>query len=55
MCLAERVREEVLHEHIVWIELRLGRRGRYRWRRGREMKTLLSDLRFIGRWLVKGH
>jgi hypothetical protein len=55
VCLAERLGEEVRHEHVIWVELGLGRRGRYRWWRGREMKTLLSDLRFIRRSLVKGH
>jgi hypothetical protein len=53
--LAERVRDEVWHEHIVWVELRLRWRGRHRWRRGREMKALLPDLRFIGRRRIKGH
>jgi hypothetical protein len=56
VCLAERVGNEVRDEHVIWIELRLGRRrGWYGWRRGRKMKTLLSDLRFIGRRLVEGH
>jgi hypothetical protein len=55
VCLAERVGEEVWDEHVVWVELGLGRRGRHRWRRGREMKSLLPDLRFIGRGRVKGH
>ena len=53
MCLAERVGEEVWDEHGV--ELRLRRRGWHGWRRGREMKSLLPDLRFIGRGRVKGH
>jgi hypothetical protein len=56
VCLTERVGEEVRHEHVIRIELRLWRGGRRygRWR-GWEMKALLSDLRFIRRSLVKGH
>jgi hypothetical protein len=56
--LAEGIRKEVWHEHVVGIELGLRlrrRRGRDGWRRGREMKTLLPDLRFIGRRGIKGH
>ena len=53
--LAEGFGEEVGHEHIVWIKLGLGWGGRHRWRRGREMKSLLPDLRFIGRSGIKGH
>jgi hypothetical protein len=51
----EGIGEEVWHEHVVWVKLRLGWRGRDGWRRGREMKTLLPDLRFIGRSGIKGH
>jgi hypothetical protein len=42
-------------EHVVWVELILRRRGWHGWRRGREMKSLLPDLRFIGRGGIKGH
>lgn len=55
VCLAEGFGEEVWHEHVVWVKLRLWWGGRYGWRRGREMKSLLPDLRFIGRSGIKGH
>jgi hypothetical protein len=55
VCLSEGIWKEMGHEHCVWIELGLGRRGGDRWWRGREMKALLSDLRFIRRSLVEGH
>ena len=55
MCLSKGFGEEVWHEHAVWVELGLRRGRRYRWWRGRKMKALLSDLRFIRRSLVKGH
>jgi hypothetical protein len=55
VCLAERIGDEVWDEHVVWVEL-IRRRGRWHgWRRGREMKSLLPDLRFIGRGRIKGH
>jgi hypothetical protein len=55
VCLAERVWDEVRDEHVVRVELILRRRGRHGWRWGREMKSLLPDLRFIGRGRIKGH
>jgi hypothetical protein len=55
VCLAERVGDEVWDEHVVRVELVLRRGGWDGWRRGREMKSLLPDLWFIGRRRIKGH
>jgi hypothetical protein len=55
VCLSERIRDEVWDEHVVWVELVLRRGGWDGWRRGREMKSLLPDLWFIGRGRIKGH
>jgi hypothetical protein len=55
VCLAERIGDEMWDEHVVWVELILRRGGWHGWRRGREMKSLLPDLRFIGRGRIKGH